>query len=68
MMNMAMLLFYKNIFIMMNMAMLLFYKKSEYEEKDYLINFYFSEHSKKSVEKKVPAAKAQAQKEKVSFK
>ncbi len=35
--------------------------------KDYLINLYFSEHSKKSVEKKVPAAKAQAQKEKVSL-
>ena len=44
----------------------MFYKKSGYEEKDYLITLYYSEHSKKSVEK-VPAAKVQAQKEKVSL-
>ena len=44
----------------------MFYKKSGYEEKDHLINLYYSEHSKKSVEK-VPAAKVQAQKEKVSL-
>ena len=44
------------------MVMLLLYKKSGY----YLITLYYSEHSKKSVEK-VPAAKVQAQKEKVSL-